>query len=199
MNMLGGQYEFDMVGNTYRYVFPSPKEWLRIGTNAVLLVVVAFLLWPSDLFTILSSGLEKIDPRLAVVDGVAVVILAVMALDLLYQVIGKEVVEVSDEAVVIRHQILGIGPFRRTPAAKVSGLVVSQQTDRPGFLLGGSRNGLFDFNRGRVALGSGKDWLGVARSYRFGASLGEAEARQLAAQILSRFPQYRVAEGNPHP
>ena len=198
INVLGGQYEFETIGNTYRYVLPSQKDWLQIGMNALFLVAFAALFLSGDLFTVLSHGFGQIDRRLLLVDGIIVVVLAVNVLDLLYQVMGKEIVEISDEAVVVRHQIFGIGPSRRTPAAKVSGLFVSQQKDQIGFRFGGSRNGFFDFGGGRVALRGGKDWLGVTRSYRFGASLGETEARQLAAQILSRFPQYRGAEGNPH-
>ncbi len=198
MNTLGGKYEFETVGNTYRYVIPTQKQWLRIGMNALLLVVLAILLFPSDLSTILKQGVGQLDPRILLVDGIAVILLALMALDVLYQVAGKEVVEISDDAVVIRHHILGIGPSRRTRAEKVSGMVVSPDRYQPGFLLG-SRYGFFDFGRGWVALGGGKERQGLTRPNRFGASLGEAEARQLLGQILSRFPQYRVAEANPSP
>jgi hypothetical protein len=118
-------------------------------------------------------------------------------LEMLWQLVGQEVVEISDDGLVIRHLILGLGPAKKFAPESISGLQVARPTDWATSQFFGSRDyRLFNFKRGWVALKSGKSMLGQPVTYRFGTSLDDVAAGQVVAQILGRFPQYRAKPGN---
>lgn len=193
MNALGGgSYAFETIGSTYRLVFPYRKEWLRIVSSGLVLAVLPYLLFFGNLGPLFDTGFTPVNLTTLVIFGVLVVVAGLMVLELLWQLAGKEVVEVSDDAVVMAHQILGIGLSQKIPADKIGGIFVSQQNSWAG--VGGMRRDyrFFNFSRGWVALTSGKSLLGRPVTYRFGTSLDAGEAGDVVTLILSRFPQYKM-------
>ncbi len=193
MNVTGGEhYTFETVGNTYRYICPYGKEWLLIVSYGVTAAAIIIFGFPLAGATLRTYGLRQINLVEIIIALVLALTLGSMALELLWQLLGKEVLEISDDGVVIAHQILGIGPSKHLAAGKIDSLFVPQLP------IGWSALGMrrdyrfFNFNRGRVALNGGKTLLGQPVTYRFGTGLDEGEAAQVVAQILSRFPQYRA-------
>jgi hypothetical protein len=192
----GGHSTFETIGSTYRFVFPYRKEWLYIVIYGAAAALVLFFLPEVLCF---GSGPEQISlTDLAAGGFLVLALMGLMLLEIMWQLAGKEVAEISVDEVIIRHHIFGLGPSKRFPAAKVSGLFVSRINSWSGVWWVRDYR-FFNFKRGRVALNSGKNLLGRPVTYRFGTSLNEGEATQVVTQILGRFPQYRVADGNPHP
>ena len=190
----GAHYVLENVGNTYRFIMPYRKEWWRIISYAISAAVVLVVVLPLSLTVFTDVGSGKIGLEVLVLFGFALVFGVGLALmELLWQLVGREVVEISDDALVIKHQILGLGPSKKFTPESISGLQVARQSDwaTPQFF--GTRDyRLFNFKRGWVALSSGKSLVGRPVTYRFGTNLEEIEAGQVVAQILGRFPQYRA-------
>jgi hypothetical protein len=119
-------------------------------------------------------------------------------LELLWQLIGREVVEIDDETLVIRHQILGLGPSKKFATGAISDLRVSPSAEWSGPQFLGQRDyRFFNFKRGCVALNSGKSMLGRPVTYRFGTGLEAMEAGQVVAQIRGRFRTIGQNQLNP--
>jgi hypothetical protein len=187
-------YTFENIGATYRFIFPYRKEWLRIGSYALSVVILAVILLPAAGSLLFQDGFSSEGMLFSVVfGGFCLLFGGLVLMEALWQLMGREVVEVDDDAMVIRHQILGIGPSKRFPAEKVDGLSVSQDNRWASVWGGGGRDyRFFNFKRGRVALNSGKSLLGSPNTYRFGTILDEGEAEQVVTMILNRFPQYKA-------
>jgi hypothetical protein len=199
MNVIdGAHYAFETIGSTYRFVFPYRKEWWRILSYGVSAAVVMVVVLPVSASVLSGDWLGQMGFETLLLFGVALFFGVGLALmELLWQVVGREVVEISDDALVIKHHILGLGPAKKFAPETVSRLQVSQQNEWTGSQFFGGRDyRYFNFKRGWVALNSGKSLLGKPVTYRFGTSLDEAEAGQVVAQILSRFPQYRAKPEN---
>jgi hypothetical protein len=125
-----------------------------------------------------------------------VAILGAIALELLWQLIGREVIEISDEHIVVRHQILGLKITMNFHAGEISGLFVSHAKPNRLAMWFSHRNptGSLNFKQGKVAFNRGRTIWGGVKTFRFGTSLDEEEARQLVALIHKRFLQYVYAE-----
>ena len=200
LNVTGGEhYTFETIGSTYRFVFPYRKEWLLIVSYGVGFVFVAIFFWPIAGQAGFGNILGPMNWLEWAIGAFVLLMLGLMVIELLWQLMGKEVVEISDDAVVIAHRILGLGPSKRFAVDKVNGVFVSPRGSWAAMRGGRSDYRFFNFKRGHVGLNSGKNLLGQPVTYRFGSSLEEGEAGQIVAQILSRFPQYKVADALPHP
>lgn len=195
MNLMdGAHYTFENIGTAYRFNMPYRKEWWRIVSYGVSAVVVAAIVLPFSLSALSEAGSGRIELPIWLLLGLALIFgVGLGLLEMLWQLAGQEVVEISDDALVIRHHIFGLGPAKRFAPESVSGLQVSPQKDWMEPQIFGRRDyRFFNFKRGCVALNSGKSLLGRPVTYRFGTGLDETEAGQVVAQILSRFPQYRA-------
>jgi len=193
MNYSGsGNYTFETVGATYRFVVPVRKDWLRIGISVLAVVFVVWIVWPSDWGLLAGDNVQAANLVLLVVIGVIIFGLVLQLLEIVWQLLGREVLEVSDDAVIVRHQVLAIGPSRKVPADKVTGLAVaSTQGGRSGWNTRRDYQFL-SFRYGRIVVSGGKGVLRQTATVRFGTGLDEGEAQQVVDLILNRFPQYKV-------
>jgi hypothetical protein len=94
----------------------------------------------------------------------------------LWNLAGKEIVTLDDEALAIRYAIGPAGWTRRFDRAEVRDLRVSQSASMDfrsafGWWLGGSGTIAFDYG---------------ARTYRFARGIDEAEAKQVVAEFWRR-------------
>jgi hypothetical protein len=189
-------YSFETIGSTYRFVFPYRKEWFHIISYLVSVVVLLVVILPSSGLVLLSSGQTDLNLGFILFGVFLLVIGGLVLVELLWQLAGREVAEIGDDAVVLKHQILGLGPSKKFPAEKISGLAVSQDNRWASYWLSGRDYRFFNFKRGRVALNSGKSLLGQPVTYRFGTILTDDEAAQVVGLIVGRFPQYKIEK--PH-
>jgi hypothetical protein len=193
MNMPGsGNYTFETIGSTYRFDAPIRKDWLGIFVNALAVVFVAWIVWPSNLGLLSDGSVQAANVLLLAATGIIAVGLALQVLEIIWQLLGHEVMEVSDDAVIVRHHILGFGPSRRVPVDKVTGLATGSPEGRRGLWNTRRNYQLFNFNRGRVVVSGGRGLLGRPATYRFGTNLDQSEAEQVVGLLLNRFPQYQA-------
>ncbi len=182
-------------GAALRFIFPYRKQWFQILILALVFAVLLAIYIPFIL-NLLTNSLRPPTGNMLPVFLLNVVLLLVVSgtwvVELLWQLTGKEIVEISDEGITLRHHVLGLEIPRRHPAYTINGLFVSRQKD--GWLppFGSSMVSAFtSFKRGKIAFNSGRTILGGAVTFRFGSILDEEEAKQIVTIIHQRFPRYR--------
>jgi hypothetical protein len=189
-------YSVEELGTSLKLVFPYRKEWLAIiGSIVSLLLIGAWLSVVIAVFAQLVSPPETVGSVQLVPCLVGLVFLAIPLLymiDLLWLLIGKEVIEISDDGIIVRHQVLGLGIARKFHASKINSLFVSRvKTDQLArLLLRSNHPGYLNFKLGKVAFNCGRTIWGEVKTFRFGTILDEEEARQVVSVIHKRFPQY---------
>ena len=117
--------------------------------------------------------------------------LAILIIEILWQLIGKEVVYISDESITISHQIFGLGITNIHHADEISGIYVSNQTDLWQSFWINRRYKFWNYKRGRISINCGKYILGGVITDRFGSILDEEGSHHLVSIIISRFPKYK--------
>ncbi len=100
----------------------------------------------------------------------------------LWQLVGKEILEVSPQSVTVRRRILGFNRSKEYLAEHISGLRV---TPLPTTAFGIRANGFWGMTAGPLTFDYG------AKTFRVASGAEEAEAKQIIAAIQQRFPQYR--------
>lgn len=117
---------------------------------------------------------------------------SLVAVELLWELFGVEVIEVDAERIVIQHTIFGLGVSKKLFVKKINGLFLSrQEPDGCSDLYFSSREYRFwSFKRGQIAINCGKTIWGGVQTFRFGGILGEPDARQIVSLVHRRFPQY---------
>jgi len=105
-----------------------------------------------------------------------------------WQVAGKEVAEVTTDAITISRRVLGLHSSREYTASHVKDLrVTSASMGMRGPLLVWTHTYYYPWRHdmGSLAFDYG------ARTFRFGGGIDEAEAKQIIAEIQRKFPQYK--------
>jgi hypothetical protein len=116
---------------------------------------------------------------------------ALFLFELLWLVYGVEILEVRNAHIVMKHQIFGFGLSKKFQSNKVNGIFVSQSKIDDQFLWQLTKGFMpADFKKGMVAFNYGKTLFGSVKTFRFGTSLNEGEARQIVNLIYEKFPQY---------
>jgi len=123
---------------------------------------------------------------------ILILISVFMVLELLWLLLGLEVVEVGSNHIVIKHQVLGLGFTRKFSSKRVKGVFVSRQDSDLNYYLDTKEFKFFflSFKRGKVAINHGETIFGGINTIRFGANLDEGEAKQIVKLIHEKFPQY---------
>ena len=103
-----------------------------------------------------------------------------------WQLVGKEIVTVSYEGIITQRAVLRLGRKKEYLATHIKELRVSPLAPYPS-MFGWNRMGqLWGMTGGLLAFDYG------AQTFRFGAGVDEAEAKQILEKITARFPQYRA-------
>lgn len=175
-----------MTDEALKISLPVKPRYAVIGYGlTVLLLPVLFI---TDLIARLRSNAEIFWPVAGLMLLAIGAVIAVGVSEIAWLVIGREEITISSDSIQISHVFAGLSYTKHFTAAVVDGVYVSREPF-PRFALYRDwewRN----FHRGRVALNSGRSWLGV-RTYRFGEVLTPSEAHWLVDQILDCYPQYR--------
>jgi hypothetical protein len=104
----------------------------------------------------------------------------------LWQLIGKEIVEVSYEGIKIQRAVGRLGRKKEYLASHIKELRVAPLM-MDASMFGWTRMGyLWGMSGGLIAFDYG------AQTFRFGAGVDEAEAKHILEKITARFPQYRT-------
>jgi len=190
-------YTSEDVDSSLRFIFPYRRYWFEIVFLS-LEVFGIFFYGPSFLMGELRAGrlIWSFDYVTIVLLGMALVVFLLgltWALELLWLVAGKEVVEISNEAIVLYHQVFGFSVSQRLfRADNINGVFVSRHKEGWWTQLGVNRNyRVSNFKLGKVAFNAQKKLLGRVNTFRFGANITEEEAERIVDTIHARFPRYR--------
>ena len=167
---------------------PHPLQLVR-DVFATIVLLFMSLSFATDLVSFGAQGSFQLllDVMLfAIVTAGAASVIA----DLLWQIRGQELLEVSSQQISIRHRVLGIEFARKFGANWIDAVFVSRDMPAAYLVYQGFGMGFLDFKGGKVAINTGKNLLGVV-THRFGTSLLTHEANEIVAMIHKRFPQYR--------
>ncbi|MFZ5904694.1 MAG: hypothetical protein ACOYZ8_14200 [Chloroflexota bacterium] len=103
---------------------------------------------------------------------------------LLWQLAGKEIIEINGQAIRIGRSIFGIHFPKEYTSQYIKDLRVS--TSMPPDMFGWSRTfALWGLGPGMIAFDYG------AKTIRFSSGVDEAEAKQIISEILQNYPQYK--------
>ena len=178
------------MGSSLKFSIPYRKfAWRIFGLSFGLLFIATQFLLPY--FTTLIS--EEIYPAPMISLSFGLILISIlMVLELLWLLLGLEVVEVDSNHIVIKHQVLGFGLTRKFNLKRVNGVFVSRQDSDLNYYLDTKEFKFFflTFKRGKVAINCGKNIFGGINTIRFGANLDEGEAKQIVKLIHEKFPQY---------
>jgi hypothetical protein len=120
-----------------------------------------------------------------------ILFLLLFFVELFWLLNGMEFLDVSNNQIVMKHQIFGVGLSKKFVPNKIDGIFISRQ--KIDDLMWVRENNGFrfsDFQKGKVAINYGKTLLGRIRTYRFGTNLNEVEAQEIVKLILEKYPQY---------
>ena len=158
-------------------------------------VVIVAMHWDQLIYSPSTDG-NQINWPLTIGFGIYnLAIFIYLGLELLWQFIGKEVIILSSNGIVLQRQIFGIKLSRRFRAAKLNGLFLSHLRDTNigvRILMRTRPYGLINFRQGKIAFNYGTLWpLGGPNTLRFGTGITAEEAAQIVTLIHQRFPQYQ--------
>lgn len=198
----GEHFAVEAYDGFHRFYFPAKVE-------ASVVVV-------SGLATVMLCGLAPVAAFAMSKDAVAVLCLGAlfvgmggfMAMELIWQFAGEDVLEVSDREVRVKHSLVGLGPSRRYGADVVRRLVlVAPPKSQAGnwviailmtvvsLVLGGRfavvprfNSRFFSFRRGRLAVVFAKRGRSEDACL-FGSGLSDAEAAEILALVRDLYPR----------
>ncbi len=104
----------------------------------------------------------------------------------LWQLTGKENIEVSFDLIKIQRAIFGFGRTKEYAATHIKDLRVTPWA---------ADHNIFGWSRASSVWGTSGGLLAFdygAKTFRFAAGIDEAEAKQILEKVVARFPQYRV-------
>jgi hypothetical protein len=194
-------YKFDDLGSSMQfscaYRGHGLEKMLAIGSIFLFCAWIFILVMHSEqIFDLPSMDGNQINWPLMIGFGIYnLAIFLYLGIELLWQFIGKEVIILSNDEIILQRQIFGIKLSRRFSAAKLNGLFLSHFRDTNiglRILMKNRPYGLFYFRQGKIAFNYGKLWpLGGPNTFRFGTGITADEAAQIVTLIHQRFPQYQ--------
>ena len=121
-----GHYTMENMGATLRFEMPSQKNWLNIALYAILLALFAPLGVLLTIGFVRNGGIPSIDASSNLTLVFYGLLQAVIFLDFIvegaWQLAGREVVEIDDDHIRLRHQIFGVGFTKKYAADKIGGI-----------------------------------------------------------------------------
>jgi hypothetical protein len=193
---------FEDTADSLRIIIPSRRHWLRVASLGFQILFWGFgeiiIGWMvlSALNDVLSGTLQEgfCAIREAAYGSLfMLVLLAVWTVVgafgfyvLSWQFAGREVIELSDQSLKVRREVMGIGRTKEYMAEYAKDLRVSPI----GYVRGWSMQmRKWGIGGGRIAFDYG------AKTFRFGDEIDEAEGKQVLAAIQQRYPQYCADRG----
>jgi hypothetical protein len=175
-----------------RFVFRYPHGVWQYGL--LLMLVSLFVILAVDLLAEVGGAAGEAAPPPALLAGLTrillVIVVAVASVDFLWLTVGREVVEISAEKVVVRHVVFGVGPRREFGRGVISAVFMSQPArSKVKRWLAFTDSGLFDFKRGRIGINVRQDGHAL-QTYRFAGGVHQREAEKVLAHIWAAFPHY---------
>jgi hypothetical protein len=177
-------------GNEFVITIPNQKYWVIILFKGFALTTWAVL----EYFMIgylISSVTEPGQPPVLFYIPVVIFLTAFGAFlihDFAWQVSGREIVEVTPRSITIRRVALGLGLSKEYSAAYIKALRASSSNINLNRLTQRSYDYSYLWHENDIGTLA---FNYAAMTFRFGSGVGEAEAKQILAEILQKYPQYK--------
>jgi hypothetical protein len=200
----------DDTGAYLRFTCPYDRNVAKMSLIVLGLVYMILpISWVGYLFLSTLKDFNQISIWLIVGIGLFLLPILVyfegMVVEFFWHLSGKEVMEISQDGIVMRHQIFGFGISQQYRTDKLNGVFVPSYRDKKDWLyiLVYDRyrylySNFVQFKDGKVAFNYGRNWLiGGPATFRFGTGIGWHESTQIVAMIHNRFPQYQFKQSKP--
>jgi len=175
------------LGNKLVISIPRPRHWfLNIYLGIVIILWAAGEVIFLDMLIFDPVEFGKSASFLVILLIFVTALGGYLVYQFIWQLSGKEVIDISTHNIVITHAALGIRSPREFSAEHINDLRMSTtiiDVNNLIFLF------YFGSNTIRRNIGSLAFDYG-AKTYRFGAGIDEAEAKMIIAEIGNKFPQY---------
>jgi len=179
------------LGDKLIIAIPSPKHWFRIILMGIYTLVLAIAGLSFLGYLEFGQELDK-PPILFFIIFVIfwIVFLCLMIYQLLWQIVGKEDIEITAQSIKISRVVPVLHSQKEYLASYIKELRVSSSNlnlNPP--MMSWTYSYYYPWHHN--AIGSLAFDYG-AKTFRFGMSIDEAEAKQILAEIQQKFPQYRM-------
>ncbi|MDH5507993.1 MAG: hypothetical protein OEZ02_12300 [Anaerolineae bacterium] len=182
------RHTLEDTGEGLRIVIPTREKWYFINPKIIALVgtliliktlLDAFIFHPYESVTPLGEYIVIFNTIPNEIKGV-LALFGVMAISFVlvisWHIFGREVIEVSSQALICKRELFSVGNPKKYSAKNIKDMRISPFQSRSFIQVGPLA---FDYG---------------AKTIRIGGGIDEAEAKQILAAIVARFPQY-AAEG----
>jgi hypothetical protein len=173
----------DYLGDALKINIPSQKQWFYIlfysfwlvgwalGEFEVLKVLISSHVWPIFFFMIAWLSIWTFGGVYAIYT-------------LVWQLFGKEVIEISNQAIIMNRVMLGLGFPKEYSVVHIKSLRISVPP---------TKSDMFGWSQTRRIAGLGGGLIAFdygSKTISFVIGIDEAEAKQILAEIKLRFLQY---------
>lgn len=183
---LAPRHTVEDLGSSLLITIPSPRKWFL-----VIHLIIQVLVWVLMEVIILGAVIIGIENNgyssSSAFIGIWLILFTLMGFfalyALLWQLAGREEVEVNTQSITIRHVLFGLNFPKEYSSNYFKDIRISIAT---------TRNTGWPFMFESWGLGGGTIAFDYgAKTYRLANSLDEAEAKQIIAEIQQKFPQYK--------
>jgi hypothetical protein len=188
-------YAVDEAEDVISLIIPFRKQWYQILSLIIGVCASGCVLSPVIILLYTSGMVNALINETPIALILPFVILCFLLLfsyiEILWQLTGREIITMTDDYIHIRHQIQGFGITIKLSADKISGIYVSRQNDLLHSFWTRRSSAFWSYSRGRIAINSGRSFLGGVKTYRFGSMLDEEGTNNIVEIIQKRFPRYK--------
>ena len=170
-------YYVEDMGMILRFEMPCRKNWPNIILYSVIVALFAYLSRFYVLDFIRGEDNTIMEAFSSPISILYSIFLLLVFLDILiegaWQLSGREVAELNNDFIALRHQIFGVGLTKKYYADKFDGVFVSYKEIRWHYhLTSRKKSSFFLFKLGNIALNHGKTLFGGVKTARFGIDPG---------------------------
>lgn len=179
--------------DTLKIVLPYRTEWSKVILGlfgiGIGLFIFAPIVFSPLLIAFKENRFENLDPLLSFFFLGILFILSIFLVEILWQSIGKEVIGISNEFVVIRHQIFGIGISKKLYQNKIVGIFIAETREHPPTF---RRSEFLSFYRGYLEIRYKNIFNGIS-VYRLGSILEKEDTGEIITILENKFPKNKAA------
>jgi hypothetical protein len=187
-------YRIEESGDALQLIMPYRTLWFQTMVLVILSGIIGCIILPLLPYSYIGGMAYTVNKEqtisLLFLPISILITLTIFSIEILWQLIGKEEIIITNENIYIRHKILGLCIANKYHADKISGVYVSSKTESWQTMDISRRFRFWNYKRGRISINCGLTPFGEVNTDRFGSILDEEESQYIVAIIQKRFPKY---------